>query len=1067
MDRSTDQLEFRDKDFDLDSPRGIKFGGVSSKKRLLTGGVVVLLLAVVGLAVALGVVLSRGPPPKGNVNGASTHGPTAPPAGTALPGRERRYNGEVVLTFVRGEPASFSDDLADGASALFVELATYIEREINAIFSEGDLKNVYSDTEVTGFAEDDSGIVANFVLRLRSSKFPAEITATFRNGLGGAENNLLGTGGYVILPESLVIQGEGDVTTTKLQMTLTAMAGLPAQYTDSLGDENSADFQKHAVAIEESVDILFQGSDIASTYEGCKVVSFRSAPSGGVLMEIEIYQAVDAAVAAVHLANIFETRLGGGLNNILGSEGYFVDPGSLLAVPSWLGDDVVPGPELSCPPGFSEPPLILISLDGFRADYLLRNVTPYLGKLSRYGSHAPYMRAQYPTKTFTNHYTQVTGLYPESHGIVDNLMYDNVFRATFRLSSSEAKKARWWGGEPLWNTVEQQGLKAATYFWPGSDVDIQGMRPSYYYDYDGSVSYEDRVDQVLQWLELPQNERPSLLITYFDQPDLAGHINGPDSEAVYKEMMRVDAVIGRLMDGLLARNLSDCVNVVVVADHGMTPTSCDRVVFLEDLIDISPLYVSRDGTLMRVTRSFYAPESYVWDPDGLVKNLTCADDHFTPHTKQAGLPKRLHYANNRRIEDVVCTVQDEWLFARTHSFSRCEGGEHGYDNDFRNMSALFTAYGPAFHQGLVVDPFGNIELYNMFCDLLGVTPAPNNGTRGSLNHLLRQPRATPPPQEDGLDPAMTCSFPSTASDYDSIIDATMSGCLCNVDQWSTYDQNLNLTDSQVSEYQQLHLPSGTPQNVFTPEYCVLTTAKYVTSFSQQYVMPMWTAFTLDQTTQGLSSEIADCLRTDVRLPAGQAASCSEYQNTSLSTGFLYPPGLSADLTGQMDALVMSNVVPQYRGFKEGIWNFTMSLAASWAQTYQGVHVVAGPIFDYNFDGVRDNITADYMRFVEDTVTGVPTRIPLPTHYFVTVTRCDGDNPPTVTCPRWQVVSFILPHADSTPTCMPMREYLSMHVARVKDVELLTGLTFYRDLPVTEATRLRVHLPETQDLWAWA
>eukprot|EP00058_Branchiostoma_floridae_P024120 XP_002609610.1 hypothetical protein BRAFLDRAFT_125026 [Branchiostoma floridae] len=897
MNRSSDRLEFQDKDFGLEeSPRDIKFGGVSSKKRLLAGGALILILAVVGLAVGLGVVLSRAPP------------------------KERRYNGEVVLSFVRGEPAIFSDDLTDGTSALSVELATYMEREIDALFSAGDLKNIYSDSEVTGFTDDDLGIAAKFVLRLRSPKFTTEITDAFRAGLGGAENNLLGTGGYVILPESLVIQGEGDVTTTKLEITLTAMAGLPAEYTDSLGDGTSADFQKHAVAIEESVDILFQGSDVTAVYEGCKVLSFRSVPAGGVLVELVVYQAVDVAVSAGQLAHTFKAHLGGVMHNILGSEGYFVDPDSILA--------------------------------------------------GRYGTHAPYMRAQYPTKTFTNHYTIVTGLYPESHGIIDNLMYDEVFRATFRISSSEARNARWWGGEPLWNTVEQQGLKAATYFWPGSDVDIQGMLPSYYYQYDGSVPYEDRIDQALQWLELPQSERPSLLITYFDQPDLAGHIEGPDSDAVNKELMRVDKMIGRLMDGLHARNLSDCVNVVVVADHGMTPTSCDRVVYLEDLMDISPIYVPRDGTLMRLTRSFRAPESYVWDPDGVVKNLTCVDDHFMPYTKQAGLPKRLHYANNRRIEDVVCTVEDEWLFARLRSFSNCDGGEHGYDNEFRNMSALFIAYGPAFHQGVEVEPFGNIELYNMFSDLLGVTPAPNNGTRGSLNHLLRQPRPIPP-QEDGLDSTMTCSFPDTDSDYNSILAATMPGCSCNVAQWRTYDQNFNLTNSE-----------------------------------------------------------------DVRLPAGQAASCSEYENTTLSMGFLYPPSLSADLTGQMEALVMSNVVPQHRGFKEGLRIFSYHVSVS--------------------------------QFVEDTTTGMPIRIPLPTHFFVTVTRCDGGSlVSTDRCPRWQVVSFILPHADSIPTCMTPREYLSMNVARVKDVELLTGLTFYRDLPVTDAIRLKTHLPEAQDLWAWA
>jgi predicted AlkP superfamily pyrophosphatase or phosphodiesterase len=235
--------------------------------------------------------------------------------------------------------------------------------------------------------------------------------------------------------------------------------------------------------------------------------------------------------------------------------------------------------------GDAPAPLILVSLDGFRDGYARRYDAPALDRMARTGTKADYLKLAFPTKTFPNHYTLVTGQYPARHGIISNNIYDPAFDASFSLGNTEAiRNARWWGAEPIWVTAEKQGLTAATYFWPGSEAAIGGVRPTYWRRYDGSVPGAERVDQVLQWLDRPPSERPDLVTLYFSAVDGAGHAEGPRSPAVAEAVTAVDGYLERLYDGLRARGQAEKVNVIVTSDHGMAPLSRERVIFLDDYL---------------------------------------------------------------------------------------------------------------------------------------------------------------------------------------------------------------------------------------------------------------------------------------------------------------------------------------------------------------------------------------------------------------------------------------------------------------------------------------------------
>ncbi|KAK0145785.1 Ectonucleotide pyrophosphatase/phosphodiesterase family member 1 [Merluccius polli] len=410
---------------------------------------------------------------------------------------------------------------------------------------------------------------------------------------------------------------------------------------------------------------------------------------------------------------------------------------------AWVEDECQNMTEPHCPASFKRPPLLLVSLDGLRADYLQTwgPLLPVLSKLVHCGTSAPYMQAAFPSKTFPNHYAIATGLYPESNGLIDNVMYDPVFDASFSLSNQEKDNPRWYLGQPIWHTARYQGLKSGTFFWPGSDVKVNGSFPDFYMPYNGKVPFEERVFTVLKWLQLPDDKRPDFFTLYLEEPDKSGHKFGTISGGLTKALQGVDDIMGQLMNGLKQLSLHRCLNIIILADHGMEDTSCERKTVLQDLVDIRGLWVT-EGPVGRIRAR---DKNTVLDSAALVANMSCKkpEQKISPYLKPH-LPKRFHYANSRRIEVVNVLVTPKWLFERSRGSLRfCSGGAHGYDNDVESMHAMFLSHGPAFQHQTAVEPFSNIELYNLMCDVLEISPSQNNGTHGSLNHLLRRPYYLP------------------------------------------------------------------------------------------------------------------------------------------------------------------------------------------------------------------------------------------------------------------------------------------------------------------------------------
>lgn len=379
--------------------------------------------------------------------------------------------------------------------------------------------------------------------------------------------------------------------------------------------------------------------------------------------------------------------------------------------------------------------LVLVSIDGFRTDYLDREDLD----LSALRAVAEGVRAErlipvFPTKTFPNHYSLVTGLHPEAHGIVGNTMRDptmldaNGEPARFSLSNREAIiDGRWWGGEPIWVTAENQGLTAGTVFWPGSEAEIAGVRPTRWIPYDGDMPYADRVDLALSWLRAGDD----LVTLYFEAVDSAGHRYGPDAPETDAAIERVDDALDRLLAGLQEHGLAETTDVVVVSDHGMVELSRDRVVVLDDAVDLETVDVDW-GEPVGIW-----PEPGV-DVDALVERVS-ALDHVTAYRKE-DVPERLHYSDNVRIPPVVLLADDGWTVSSRDYLDRYDdrpsGGGHGWDNAFESMHGIFLATGPSFRDGLATGPIRTVDVYGVVAAALGLDPAPNAGDPSVADRVL-------------------------------------------------------------------------------------------------------------------------------------------------------------------------------------------------------------------------------------------------------------------------------------------------------------------------------------------
>ncbi|WP_062354727.1 ectonucleotide pyrophosphatase/phosphodiesterase [Pseudoxanthomonas mexicana] len=369
--------------------------------------------------------------------------------------------------------------------------------------------------------------------------------------------------------------------------------------------------------------------------------------------------------------------------------------------------------------------VLLVSIDGLPASALARGNTPNLDRLATEGVRAEWMNPSYPVLTFPNHFTLVTGLRPDRHGIIHNSMRDDAVGG-FRVADKAAgADARWWQGEPIWNTAEKAGLRTAIWAWPGNAAPINGLRPTRSVPYSPEISSADRADQVAGWLTEPVSTRPRFAALYIERVDNVGHDKGPEAPETLAAIREVDAAIGRIVRTLDAQNLRASTDIVVVSDHGMAPVTPDRYIAIEDMATIEQAEAVSTGQVIG-----FNPRA--GHEASTAKRLLGRHDHYECWRKQ-DLPARWHYGKHPRVPAIVCQFDEGWNALPAEQLARVptdrlNRGSHGYDNALPSMRAVFVAAGPSFRHGATLPAFDNVDVYPLLAELLGITPAHNDGS---------------------------------------------------------------------------------------------------------------------------------------------------------------------------------------------------------------------------------------------------------------------------------------------------------------------------------------------------
>ncbi|KAL3990237.1 Type I phosphodiesterase / nucleotide pyrophosphatase family protein [Acanthocheilonema viteae] len=627
-----------------------------------------------------------------------------------------------------------------------------------------------------------------------------------------------------------------------------------------------------------------------------------------------------------------------------------------------------------CKKKFDIPPLLIISSDGFRNSYLDKNITPTIQRLIKYGTHSKYMLPTFPSKTFPNHYTMATGLYPPWHGIVDNHFYDAQFKDFFRKSASEPG---WYLGEPIWKTVQKTGLKSAVFFWPGSEG--IGKLPNYWMKYNRSIALTQRIDTLIEWLTLPDDERPSLIQAYFEEPDQAGHEGGPDSHMVRTAMILMDGMINYLINRLTEKGLMGCINFILLSDH-----DSDNVI------------------------------------NDIISRMQCQHGNNYLVYRKDLVPIRFHYgASSSRIGDIiikglpgVCIFQTDEERESYKLF-----GDHGYDNRIESMRTIFIAVGPDIAQNREISKFQNIELYNLFAYLLRTDAAPNNGTNGTLFTVLRNP----PP------------YPITITDRPS------EQCTDKINMKIFFSRNCTLMDDMYQNCPMTLRSSVNANYDFSGELCSLQLCDAIIYFDKklQKTIMVEGIFRHDLWMEEINGNCVTYVDNITRTNSYETSRNESYSLISLF--------------GNLDryyTLDLAQVMVP-KAFADGIWQYVLNETAEYLVKYGNLRFFSGAIYDQDGDGIRD--TDDIIRKSD------------PSHLFFVLMWCENNALISYTsCKDTVFVPYILPFNSNNLNCLKPSEYLYDNTARMRDIELLTGMEFFTDRNIwsdVEAIQLRTLLPD--------
>jgi predicted AlkP superfamily pyrophosphatase or phosphodiesterase len=379
---------------------------------------------------------------------------------------------------------------------------------------------------------------------------------------------------------------------------------------------------------------------------------------------------------------------------------------------------------------FTRPTLLLVSMDGFRHDYFDIAKTPNMNRLKTMGVYAKKTMPIFPSKTFPNHYTIVTGLYAESHGIVSNYFYDPEKHQAFHIKDSNG----WWGGEPIWVTAKNQGHKSGTYFWPGSESLIEDTLPNYYEHYNESTPWEDRVETVMAWFDTNSSAQAQVATLYFEEPDWSGHHFGASSQNVITKIELLDNMVGELMERIFSiPGAEEHFHLILTTDHGMA--NITHYIYVDDYINVtsSEFFIQEYYPLLQIWPINASDDAPILDQ--LYSSLSAASPNMTCYLRHQNIPERFHYTNNDRIAPLLCVV-DEGFEVRTHQHTDNLIATHGYDNALEDMAGFFIGIGRKFRFNTVIEEMPDVDVYNIMCSILDLKPSPNNGTLELQTYLV-------------------------------------------------------------------------------------------------------------------------------------------------------------------------------------------------------------------------------------------------------------------------------------------------------------------------------------------
>ncbi|XP_045599499.2 venom phosphodiesterase 2 [Procambarus clarkii] len=776
----------------------------------------------------------------------------------------------------------------------------------------------------------------------------------------------------------------------------------------------------------------------------------------------------------------------------------------------------------TCPEGYAVPPLLVIGVNGLRPDLLSNEKTPAMNYLRRCGVSAQSLVPTYPTVTFPNMYSIATGLYPESHGIIGNEMFDPRTNKTFKYNERKSRTSPvWWQGEPIWNTVTKQGKKSATYSWAGSDVLIQQRYPIYWQNYRHNDTFDMRVKQVIDWLTMPEEERPHLIMVYFEQPMLTFQQFGPTSQEGTNALEMVDRILDGMLGKLHIHGLANCINILLVSDHGAAPASCTSSFYLETFIsDIEQkahVYAGAVGRL-RVVSGGDAAEKEI------LETLSCKNPKVRALPKKL-LPRRYHYTNNPRIESVILdTMPNTRVVTNTQNY--CRNGEHGFNNLEASMQATFIGFGPSLKVNYTSQSFRNVELYNLMCELMNITPAKNNGTTGSLDHFLRHvPQVAPPDMLANLLPEVSKGLPEKQSQKNEEPEAGDNGtnvkqCSCFIEKTETIiptesipsnssnpsssnstsndtstestptsstttsnpnSSKKNKTQAELAHLLNIHVPWGSPgfsaPDAIDGELKILLQSSYVIGLHETLNLGVWVSFTLNNQTIALTEKekpsipagieikpedvrVTDekpppCWEADLRLDRIPEDQCHKmlareaYHVKNITLIQLFPEDMETDELLMSEGHLLSNIAPVKSGYRKGAHTMMVNALRIWTTTKGVLNVVHGPVFDYDLDGHQDQVST-----VLNTITPL-----VPSDYYFVVTLCSNTSTGSCSSDPLDVLAFVFPNTEVHDNClMSDMEYLQYHLTTVRDVELLTGLRFFRNKYVRDGLKYRTYQP---------